>query len=34
VAAAEAGHQVDRARQQAIMNTLNGLLGLPQNRLM
>ncbi|EXF96260.1 hypothetical protein HK44_020245 [Pseudomonas fluorescens HK44] len=34
VAAAEAEHQVNRARQQTILNTLTGLLGLPQNNLM
>jgi hypothetical protein len=34
VAAAEAVHQTDRARQQAIINTLTGLLGVPQNTLM
>ncbi|WP_431312682.1 dienelactone hydrolase family protein [Pseudomonas wuhanensis] len=34
VAAAEAVHQTDRARQQAIINTLTGLLGMPRNTLM
>ena len=33
VAAAEAEHQTNRARQQAIMNTLTGLLGIAPSRL-